>query len=121
MNTIGSYNCYCDGKSKLAENGFDCVPREETCEQGFVSKNGVCVDLDECQGDHGCQFGCRNLEGTYQCFCDRGYELMADQLRCVDIDECSTGRNVCRQKCFNDAGSYRYFLIFIRKLYFFKI
>ena len=107
MNTIGSYNCYCDGDSKLAENGRDCVPRRVLkCESGFEVQGGVCVDVDECQGDHGCGFNCRNLEGSYQCVCDRGYELLSDALNCADIDECATGRNVCRQRCVNDHGSY---------------
>ena len=55
MNAL--YNCYCDGDSKLAENGRDCVPRKVLkCESGYEVQSGVCVDVDECQGDHGCGF-----------------------------------------------------------------
>ena len=51
------------------------------------------VDIDECLVDiGGCEFSCTNLEGInnttglgYQCGCDNGYKLTADNHDCYGI------------------------------------
>lgn len=35
-----------------------------------------------------CSQKCINIPGSYQCLCDRGFQLSADGSRCEDIDEC---------------------------------
>ncbi len=58
-----------------------------------------CIDVDECElnlddcanpeqnGD------CRNLPGTFECFCFEGYE--GDGKTCSDVDECEAGTDNC--------------------------
>lgn len=74
--------------------------------------------------------------GSYQCICDRGYQLGIDESKCEDIDECAiweksgsyiifhsnlpictlcygksnknliVGQNLCMGKCQNIPGSF---------------
>ena len=45
---------------------------------GFIS-----IDINECgKGNGGCSHMCNNTIGSYQCFCEDGYELEADQHLC---------------------------------------
>lgn len=58
-----------------------------------------CIDIDECElnlddcanpeqnGD------CRNLPGSFECFCFDGYE--GDGKTCSDVDECADGTDTC--------------------------
>ena len=39
-------------------------------------------DIDECNGDHECDHNCTNLEGSYICSCDPGFELQEDNRTC---------------------------------------
>ena len=54
-NTIGSYTCACP-------SGY----QRET-------STGKCIDLDECEDDLMCQYGCINLVGGYRCDCPVGF------------------------------------------------
>ena len=40
------------------------------------------VDINECNGFHGCSHTCENLNGTYRCLCDSGYIIQADERQC---------------------------------------
>ncbi|KAM4662543.1 hemicentin-2 [Discoglossus pictus] len=79
------------------------------CPQGFIRRNGVCTDIDECQVRSPCQHECRNTEGSYQCLCPSGYRLLPNNRNCQDIDECSENRISCgpNQMCFNTRGGYQ--------------
>ncbi|PVD24432.1 hypothetical protein C0Q70_14915 [Pomacea canaliculata] len=94
INTIGSYKC--------------------ECKDGLVSdESGGCLDIDECLTDNICQHKCKNVQGTYFCTCNQGYQLREDKRSCEDIDECTQFRGtggrggVCGGGCINTPGSYR--------------
>ncbi|KAG8447614.1 hypothetical protein GDO86_014935 [Hymenochirus boettgeri] len=72
------------------------------CPSGFVRRNGVCTDIDECVQRNPCQHECRNTEGSYQCLCPAGYRLLPNNRNCQDIDECTEQRITCgiNQMCF---------------------
>ena len=44
----------------------------------------MALDIDEClNGNGGCTQNCNNTAGSYQCYCDEGYELSNDDHTCV--------------------------------------
>jgi len=44
----------------------------------------VYTDVNECQTDNGgCTQTCYNTDGSYQCTCDKGYELTDDDHTCA--------------------------------------
>ena len=57
---------------------------------------------------------CTNLDGSYICDCNEGYEFVVTDGdykngKCEDIDECGTGVHNCDPiagKCFNDPGTF---------------
>ncbi|XP_066560038.1 latent-transforming growth factor beta-binding protein 4 isoform X2 [Amia ocellicauda] len=91
-NTIGSYHCI------------------TTCEPGLrLTASGECVDIDECANKTICGPNtiCQNLFGLYQCTCERGFKIAADERQCVDINECESLHGVCGDAlCENVAGSF---------------
>ncbi len=76
----------------------------------FQSKNGHCVDIDECLSDpylcgrHG---DCINYDGGFSCSCHHGFHLSNDVNSnvCIDIDEC-LDRPCNGGTCVNLQGSY---------------
>ena len=43
-----------------------------------------CIDIDECtNGTHNCNQHCRNIPGSYQCSCDRYFDLDEDARTCL--------------------------------------
>ncbi|XP_013874127.1 epidermal growth factor-like protein 6 isoform X2 [Austrofundulus limnaeus] len=89
MNTHGSYKCYC-------LNGY------------MLMADGSCANSRTCSLAH-CQYGCEEVEGEIRCLCpSAGLQLGQDERRCVDIDECITGKNLCpyNRQCVNTFGSY---------------
>ena len=68
-----------------------------TCSQGRTSDNnfGLCsvslmyVDINECNGDHKCQYQCQNSQGSYTCLCPSGYQLKLDGRACGGQYICS--------------------------------
>ncbi|XP_073692711.1 hemicentin-1 [Garra rufa] len=83
-------------------------PRHE-CPVGYTSKDGTCIDIDECAFRKPCQHECRNTIGSYQCTCPPGYQLLSNGRTCKDIDECSVQGVQCgpNQMCFNTRGGYQ--------------
>ncbi|XP_014845986.1 PREDICTED: epidermal growth factor-like protein 6 isoform X1 [Poecilia mexicana] len=89
MNTHGSYKCYC-------LNGY------------MLMSDGSCANSRTCSIAH-CQYGCEEVEGEIRCLCpSAGLQLGQDERTCVDIDECTTGKNLCphNRQCVNTFGSY---------------
>ena len=96
--------------------GFECE-----CFDGF--KGDSCVDIDECRAEcstptrrysdpcHDCtdHSSCTNLEGSFRCGCDSGYEKSVDG-ECTDIDECDVNDDAApchtRASCTNTMGSF---------------
>uniref|UniRef100_A0AAY4DQ62 EGF-like-domain, multiple 6 n=1 Tax=Denticeps clupeoides TaxID=299321 RepID=A0AAY4DQ62_9TELE len=89
MNTHGSYMCYC-------LNGY------------MLMSDGSCANSRTCALAH-CQYGCEEVQGEIRCLCpSTGLQLGPDERTCVDIDECTSGKNPCpyNRRCVNTFGSY---------------
>ncbi|XP_007939559.1 latent-transforming growth factor beta-binding protein 2 [Orycteropus afer afer] len=90
-NTVGSFTC------KGCDEGYRPSPLGHTCE-----------DVDECEDPQSSCLGgeCRNVVGSYQCLCPRGFQLVNGTL-CEDVDECM-GEEYCapRGECLNSHGSF---------------
>uniref|UniRef100_UPI00358E1191 fibulin-5-like isoform X2 n=1 Tax=Myxine glutinosa TaxID=7769 RepID=UPI00358E1191 len=84
VNAVGSYTCQCPS--------------------GFRNYDRHCVDINECHFGY-CSHDCVNTPGSYYCQCNLGFALTADNLSCVDVDEC-LGNTPCSQRCFNLYGSF---------------
>ena len=67
----------------------------------------IIIDIDECiEGTSGCNQLCFNTLGSYECSCERGYELHSDYHTCTDINECNINNGGCEQSCINTNGGY---------------
>ncbi|XP_012381003.2 adhesion G protein-coupled receptor E1-like [Dasypus novemcinctus] len=94
-NSMGSYSC--------------------TCHAGFISKNSICEDVDECSRNLtlcGPNSVCINIPGKYNCSCLPGFfptypwtPGKTDVFQCKDIDECV---DTCpfNSTCTNTPGSF---------------
>ncbi|CAC5378602.1 FBN2_3 [Mytilus coruscus] len=66
-------------------------------------------DVNECAlNPEICQNGaCENLDGSYRCVCNPGYQVDQSGKRCRDINECQTYPHFCTGgQCRNTEGSY---------------
>ncbi|XP_035509461.1 hemicentin-1 [Morone saxatilis] len=79
------------------------------CQQGFESRGGSCLDINECEVRDACQHECMNTPGSHRCLCPAGYRLMTNGKTCQDIDECLEQNIQCgvNRMCFNMRGSYQ--------------
>ncbi|XP_065811778.1 hemicentin-1 [Labrus bergylta] len=79
------------------------------CQQGFESRGGSCIDINECEVRDACQHECMNTPGSHRCLCPAGYRLMTNGKTCQDIDECLEQNIQCgaNRMCFNMRGSYQ--------------
>ena len=65
------------------------------------------LDIDECLHDNGgCSHACVNSDGSYDCVCPSGYQVVRATRGCVDVNECEL-LNLCQHGCVNTEGSYR--------------
>ncbi|XP_058240780.1 EGF-containing fibulin-like extracellular matrix protein 1 isoform X5 [Hemibagrus wyckioides] len=77
------------------------------CSSGFtLDEQNYCRDVNECQANQPCDHQCYNLMGSFICHCNQGYELAADSVSCIDIDECAFSRYMCQYACINSPGEY---------------
>ena len=82
-------------------------------ENSLLTSERNCKDNNECAAKkHDChvQAVCMNTDGSYSCLCNGGWT--GDGRHCSDIDECSSGVNMCntsrvKTSCNNTAGSYQ--------------
>lgn len=52
-----------------------------TCNNGYTKNGNVCDDTNECATPGICETAkCKNLTGTYECYCDFGYNLISGSL-----------------------------------------
>ena len=43
----------------------------------------MCTDTNECDiNNGGCEYDCQNTEGSYECECKEGYQLVDDKHSC---------------------------------------
>jgi hypothetical protein len=80
------------------------------CPQGFIidKYHQKCVDINECKVKKLCDHFCQNTEGSFRCFCKRGYRVNpANKTTCLDINECHLHKNLCSHECKNVKGSFR--------------
>ncbi|CAB1443899.1 unnamed protein product [Pleuronectes platessa] len=132
MNFPGSYNCTCqvgyfgdgaiqcnDVNECLVDNGgcrnkatcdnnlgsFSCL-----CLTGFVLVNRtLCQDINECKEQKnpcGVNEECKNIDGSYECPCRVGYYRPANNMACVDMDECKDNPCHVNATCLNNIGSH---------------
>ncbi|KAH7984297.1 hypothetical protein HPB52_019121 [Rhipicephalus sanguineus] len=76
--------------------------KEWTCPEGYFTKDGACVDVDECRElelDCGHDHACFNTRGAYECVhvpCPAGYERdaleISCRLRCSHREDCGSDR-----------------------------
>ncbi|XP_076836383.1 epidermal growth factor-like protein 7 isoform X1 [Brachyhypopomus gauderio] len=66
-------------------NGGSCVrPNNCACTIGWTGR--YCqIDVDECNGAHGCAQSCVNTAGSYQCECAGGFRLAEDGRSCLRL------------------------------------
>ncbi len=98
-------------------DGESCRNQQCLCKEGFVAKNGKCVDVDECKaGGQICPppTRCVNTPGSYTCNCPADH--VRDPVRgCISPDWCQSdkecsdtlaclpapGRTDLKKKCLN--------------------
>eukprot|EP00105_Crassostrea_gigas_P042845 XP_019926993.1 PREDICTED: uncharacterized protein LOC105338278 [Crassostrea gigas] len=134
-NSVGNYTCECD--IGFSGNGFHCqecqnmtygvncknqclcnTSNTRTCNR----ENGTCMckdgwtgntcdeDIPECTNTPqicGPNSRCNEVQGSYQCLCNDGYQMSAN-LECQNINECNTTRHNCHPnaQCKDTEGHY---------------
>ncbi|XP_019718321.1 hemicentin-1 isoform X1 [Hippocampus comes] len=89
-------------------HGVSRITRQ-SCPVGYTSRDGKCVDVDECLLRKPCQHDCQNTIGSFRCLCPPGYQLLPNGRNCKDTDECLEQGIKCgyNQMCFNTRGGYQ--------------
>ncbi|KAK2504268.1 hypothetical protein MC885_013155 [Smutsia gigantea] len=124
---VGPNQCRCfpgyAGKT-CSQDVNECGMKPRPCQHRCVNPHGsykyfclsghmlmpdaTCVDSRTCARTN-CQDGCEDTEEGPRCLCpSSGLRLAADGRVCIDIDECASGRAVCRynRRCMNTFGSF---------------
>uniref|UniRef100_UPI00398F299C thrombospondin-4-like n=1 Tax=Pristiophorus japonicus TaxID=55135 RepID=UPI00398F299C len=114
-----AHSCFRGVTCIETRDGFQCGP----CPAGFIGDGVRCTDVDECQRSP-CSSGvrCVNTFPGFRCDdCPAGYSgrrvqgvgleyATLNKQVCIDIDECSDGRNggcAVNSQCINTMGSFR--------------
>ncbi|XP_026212550.1 complement component C1q receptor [Anabas testudineus] len=89
----------CEHQCVMGESGYFC-----SCSHGYrLDENQrTCSDVDECQSQVCDGHPCENVQGSYVCACEDGYEMVDG--KCSDVDECAQSR--CEHSCLNSVGSF---------------
>ncbi|XP_059212320.1 thrombomodulin-like [Centropristis striata] len=80
--------------------GRDCVARciwidkkyQCFCPDGYIKDERAndskpfCTDINECDFNDDCDQTCENLNGSFRCSCNEGFELQDDLYSCVQMD-----------------------------------
>ncbi|XP_076664620.1 uncharacterized protein LOC143366975 isoform X2 [Andrena cerasifolii] len=94
-NTIGGYECSCDGLQ----------------DSELSADNHTCQNAGPCSiNNAGCSHTCLSTMGRVFCLCPDGFILEDDWKTCQDVDECvqpDLQTEMCRYGCINTPGSYR--------------
>ena len=74
----------------VLQDGLELIVKLERCNGALQNLlvHVICLhfeDVDECNGDHECDHNCTNTEGTFECSCDPGYELLPDNRTCEGL------------------------------------
>ena len=83
----GAEQCYCPAGFELSIGGTQCIGTYTKCivymvEEHHMTYILVYVDRDECAISP-CEQLCSNTEGSFQCGCMTGYELLGNQRNCT--------------------------------------
>ena len=102
-----TYLCFnksisCPDNKTCYNNGTSYVCN---CAIGFeLNATGECNDINECNGNHGCDHTCVNTLGSFDCECRHGYQLKRNS--CEDENECLIENGGCPIVCSNTIGSF---------------
>ena len=83
---------------------------ECACAVGYTDVGGACENVNECDTDGSCQpdTECTDNDGSFECKCKTGFASVsgattgADELFCVDINECDTNPCDALATCVNE-------------------
>ncbi|KAL3837566.1 hypothetical protein ACJMK2_022914, partial [Sinanodonta woodiana] len=76
------------------------------CRSGYqLNASDVCEDVNECQKKI-CSQDCENVEGGFQCKCNKGYTLASDKTSCISCTYPYYGSN-CSSTCTCGPGAIR--------------
>ena len=64
-----------------------------------------CEDINECKNNPCKNGNCTNLEGSYECVCQNGFQIKLDKNFCEDVNECLYDNGGCDHLCSNIEGS----------------
>ena len=84
VNTVGSFLCNCTDGFIVNEDGFSCDGKKRHEYWYFIFHCSLFLpDVDECALDiDGCDQGCNNTVGSFNCTCMEGYVLNEDGFTC---------------------------------------
>nr|XP_054760703.1 neurogenic locus notch homolog protein 2-like [Lytechinus pictus] len=121
-NTFGSFACICPAGSNLNADGVTCssVGCFPECMNGGVCNNSRCIcprgytgatcfqDVDECSNQNGgCEHICRNILGSYVCFCPLGSTVNPDGHTCSGgqcFPPCQNNGTCVNRRCVCPPG-----------------